>query len=422
MNLKKILLILSGAITLSSLLIACNGGGGSNSSGGSGGYNGSFSDYPVPRGGPYTESGTYPTNTGVPYSQLGQPTGFTNSYPNSFWPNNLHNALQIAYGHNMESALVNLAGYIVVNNVMTPKGAVSTICSSTPVYYDSVNQRTWFVSAAHCFMQQKQQSNTVVSSDLWNFNNNPTVLKSGIGGANNILVSQFGSIQAVFVRKDYCKGATFQASSGSSYGSECPNFSPSDGGQGNDISLFYVNGKYPSESTDTNLYPKVVPPESYPHTYSMAPVLSIGYGINTQTPNNNAGCSGSSCGQMFAVANYQYWQQDAVMGADNGGYHYLYNSFYANTVNQSTYGSGYTALICGGDSGGGDLFWTGTNWILLSEHTYGPSDTCGTFYNYLPNGATNVSAYYDWIKSLIHSSNPVNECNSGIISNCATNG
>ena len=86
-------------------------------------------------------------------------------------------------------------------------------------------------------------------------------------------------------------------------------------------------------------------------------------------------------------------------------------------------GTGYASLVCGGDSGGGDLFWTGSKWILLSEHTYGPNSACGTFYSfYLPNGATNVSAYYDWIQSIIKDPTPAVNCKNGTIANCVTNG
>jgi secreted trypsin-like serine protease len=148
----------------------------------------------------------------------------------------------------------------------------------------------------------------------------------------------------------------------------------------------------------------------------MAPVLSIGYGVNTQWPNSNASCdTPTKCATMFYTANYQYWQQNTT------GYNYLYNSYY----NAGGFGQfGYSSLICGGDSGGGDLFWDGNNnnWLLLSEHTYGPNGACGTFYNYLPNAATNVSAYYDWIQSIIEDHSPVDNCKSGAIANCVTNG
>jgi hypothetical protein len=84
--------------------------------------------------------------------------------------------------------------------------------------------------------------------------------------------------------------------------------------------------------------------------------------------------------------------------------------------------AGYASLICGGDSGGGDIFWTGNKWILLSEHTYGPTSVCGTFYSYLPNGETNVSSYYNWLENIIMNKNPIADCTNGLIPNCVTNG
>ena len=390
-------------------LVACNGGG---SSGGSG--NGWVED--VTPASPYPTVGTY---NGTPYASLGRPTGFTAAYPTAFWPNGLHNSLQIAYGNNSESAVVNLTGYVQVLNIPTPNGVMNDLCSATPVYFDGSN--TWFVSAAHCFMKQKQNSNIVASSDLWNFNINPATISSGIGN-NSLPIIPFNKISAVYVRQDYCQGATFSASSSSANGSGCPNFFPSDGGQGNDISLFSVVGEYPATGAK-NYYPIVVPVESYPTPYTGAYVLSLGYGISTQSPlpYPYASCKSGVCGVLFSVANYQYWQQDSTPSGQ-GGYHYLYNSFYANTANSSLYGSGYTSLICGGDSGGGDLFWNGSNWLLLSEHTYGPAGACGTFYNYLPNGATNVSAYYTWIQSIMKDASPIADCKLGAIANCVTNG
>lgn len=364
-------------------LVACNGGGGS--SGGGGGS--SWVDDITPAS-PNPASGSY---NGVPYAQLGQPTGLTQAYPSSFLPNNL----QIAYGNNSESQIANLTAYVNMSGAL---------CSATPVKYDSISNTTYFIGAAHCFVTAKDNATTLTASNLNSVGN-----LSVAHGVNASIASESSvyQVKAVYLRQDYCYGSTFIP------GGECPNFSPSSGSgtQGNDIAVIQVTGKY----ADPESYPQLATASQYPSTYSMAPVLSIGYGINTQSPNNNASCGTSDkpCGTMFYVANYQYWQQDAT------GYHYLYNSFYNNSYASTP---GYTSLVCGGDSGGGDLFWNGNNWLLLSEHTYGPSGACGTFYNYLPNGATNVSAYYDWIQSILQDSNPVADCQSGAIANCVTNG
>lgn len=372
-------------------LTACGGGGGGSSTA-TQPIDPNFADDPTPAS-PYPTPGDY---------NLGQPTGLTESYPSAFWPNNLHNALQIAYGNNSESQIANLTAYVQMNG---------SICSATPVYYDANNDRTFLIGAAHCFVQNKTSATTVYATNLIQPSSNLKI-SNGVGPSS---WNQTKLIEAVYVRQDYCYNSTFTGVNGD----ECPNFTPNSGAgtQGNDIAVIQVTGQY----ADPESYPQLARASQYPTPYTMAPVFSIGYGINTQSPNSSATCQTSTqpCGTMFYTANYQYWQQDAT------GYHYLYNSFYAdasNTTYGASPGTGYTSLVCGGDSGGGDLFWTGSKWILLSEHTYGPNRACGTFYSYLPNGATNVSAYYDWIQSIIKDSTPVMNCKNGTIANCVTNG
>jgi hypothetical protein len=372
-------------------LVACGGGGGGSSSTPAPTPNPNFLDDPIPPS-PTPASGSY---NGVPYSSLGQPTGLTQSYPNAFWPNNL----QIAYGNNSESQVANLAAYVNMSGAL---------CSATPVSYDKKSNTTFLIGAAHCFVQSKNSPTTLSSNNLLPTSN--LTIYNGVSQAKGWVGTY--PVVAVYVRQDYCYNGTFTSEGG------CSNFSPNYGavnGQGNDISIIQVQGQY----ADPESYPQVVPASQYPQTYTMAPILSIGYGYNTQVPNGNvpSGCTpGANCAVMFYTANYQYWQQDAT------GYHYLYNSYYNNSTVFGVGSQGYSSLICGGDSGGGDLFWTGSKWILLSEHTYGPSGACGTFYNYLPNGATNVSSYYDWIQSIITNPSPAANCNNGAISNCVTNG
>lgn len=361
------LVILSGFV----LLTGCNGGSSGNST---------VSPYP------YQEEGSY---NGVPYSQLGSPP-YLNNYPSAYFPtfNSVTSMAspKIAYGQNSESAITNLAAFVKMGKY---------ICSATPVYYNSQQDVTYFVGAAHCFVAAKPSANTLSSSDL--ISNEIISIYNGISKEDGWYES-FPS-KAVYLMRNYCYGATFSSPGG------CPNFTSSDGvsgGQGNDLAVIEISGKYANPES----YPSVVPESQYPQQLSMAPVFSIGYGLNTQSPASPD--SDLSRGTMFYVANYFYEQVDTT------GYHYLYNSFYNSSSN------GYAALVCGGDSGGGDLFWTGQKWILLSEHTYGPDDACGTYYNYLPNAATNVGSYYSWIESIITSTSPQDWCDT-TNSNCVTN-
>lgn len=376
---RKILVVVFGAMSLATLLVACGAGSNTTSS---------FSGNPVPPS-PITTEGSY---NGTPYSKLPQPESsangvLANSYPESYFPVGFSPyGLQIAYGRNNEASVAGIVAYVRMD---------TDLCTATPVKY--VNGKTYLIGAAHCFVNQKNNPTTLQASNIIPTGNN-LYIESGLN-ANLVGVVQI-PITAVFLRQDYCLNATFSKQG------DCPNFTPSqgvNGGQGNDIAIIEINGMFGESS---GIYPQVVSSDKYPQPYTMAPILSIGYG-NTNNP-------ASGNGKLYYVAGYQYLQQDAT------GYHYLYNSYY--NFGEYAGQTGYTALICGGDSGGPDLFWTGQNWILLSEHTYGPQYACGTFYNYLPNGATNVSAYYSWIQSILTSESPVTSCKNGTIANCVTNG
>ncbi len=352
---KKILLPVAFTLTL----IACNGGGSSSNS--------SVSPNPYP------PAQSYPT----------MPSGFESAIPSFAVPSTTGNNLQIAYGYNSNPAALELTAFI--NQRV---GGGTYICSATPVAGDGVGG-TWLVGAAHCFLSVKQQLESVISADILS-PSNLTVYK-GLSVAQSTLTA---NPVTVFIRKDYCYGSTFTGLG------NCPNFDYSNvsTAQGNDIALIHISESFNS----SGVYPQIVPSSQYPTAYTMAPVLSLGYGDNNIYGNN---------GLMFYVVNYFYQQ------SDNTGYHYLYNSYFNSTAN------GYSALVCGGDSGGGDLFWNGSQWLLLSEHTYGPTGACGEFYNYLPNAATNVSSYYGWLTNIINSGagGAVSYCNTES-ANCVTNG
>lgn len=335
-------------------------------------------DKPVPPS-PYPTEGHY---NGLLYSQLGQPTGFNTSYPTAMLPL----SLRIAYGYNSESNIINLAAFVAIN---------SAYCSATPIKYDKDSNTTFLISAAHCFIHSKKDSNQVTIGDLI-----PTEDIIVAYGSKHPWIKTY-DVKAVYIPTDYCYGSSFPIRS------ECKNFSPNSGNgvQGNDIAVIQMHGKFGLVES----YPKLALESQYPQSYSMAPILSTGYGISTNQPENNANCLiDINCGKLFYVANYQYWKQDAE------GFHYLYNSYHTDNA----YGEGYAVMFCSADSGGGDLFWDGKDWLLLSEHTYGPNHSCGTLFPYLANAATNVSAYYKWIKSIIEDKDPKQNCKTGRIANC----
>lgn len=78
------------------------------------------------------------------------------------------------------------------------------------------------------------------------------------------------------------------------------------------------------------------------------------------------------------------------------------------------------ALIAGGDSGGGDFVWNGSEWILSGVHSWGANNACAYFYSdcgdFLLNpasygdlsGSTATFSHIEWINSIVNTA-PVPE-------------
>jgi hypothetical protein len=384
MEKQKLLILVSLVIVLS----ACGGGGG-----GSGGGSSTPTVYPDPNQTP----GTY---NGVPYSQLGYPPGLTD-YPNVYFPTFATTSTnryvpQIAYGYNTNQQIINLTGEVTASTSVDYNDGLTFFCSATPVKYDPESDWTFLVTAAHCVVNGKQNLQTVLPTDLFPYTN----VYYGMGLGTSTQPTVLNAI-AVYVMNNYCYDDSFPK------GETCSNFNTDDqassSGQSNDLAIIQVQGQF----GDPESYPQIAPASAYPAQLSMAPVLSIGYGYNTQSPQPDSSLTGN---QMYYVANYYYLQDNST------GYHYLQNSYFNSSQN------GYASLICSGDSGSGDIFWTGQNWILMSVHSYGFGNSCGAYFPSPSNYATNVSAYYDWVMGILNSSTPIADCKNGIISNCVTNG
>lgn len=288
----------------------------------------------------------------------------------------------ISYGSSGSSLANSLVAMILIN--ISP--SMNGLCSATPIYYNSSNNTTLLITAAHCLVVSKASPNTVAITELESAAN--LSVCSGVHGDSCV------TTKAVFVRPDYCLGSTFSGVG------ECPNIiynASTPALQNNDVAIIQINGVLPN--TNSANYPQITTSGSYPQPNTMAPILVLGYGDNTYS---------SQAESQYYVTGYYY------ANSNNPGYYYVENSYYSNNL------GGYLDLFCSGDSGGGDLFWNGNNWLLLSLHSYGIINGCGQFYNFLPTGSTNISYYYSWFYNIIYSNNPVTTCKQE--SNCITNG
>ncbi len=302
--------------------------------------------------------------------------------------------LKIAYQSSVDDRVENLVGLLTVD---LPDGY--SICSATPIKYDATNDQTVFITAAHCLMAQKNDPNSLNTTDIYSVQD--MYISQGIKGWSDP-VNVF-AVEAVYLPSRYCYGSVF-AIDGEGV-SSCPNLKYKAGTEGNDIAIVVVSGKF----SNPDNYPQITKLQNYPITYTKAPILSIGYGVVNGA--NSSETWPDQGIQAFAVTNYSYAE------TNQAGYHYLLNSIF-NEDHKA-----YATLVCSGDSGGPDLFWDQNladsqdkgKWILLSEHTYGPAGECGSFYKNLyvhGNGSTNVGYYYDWITGILGALNNSSYCNN----------
>lgn len=359
-------------IAVDFILIGCTGSNNSNQTP-------TISPYPYPQTLPYES----PPIFNLPNYQVsnGQVQNILNYTGNN---------LGIAYSASADPGIADLSGLVKIYS-----NGSTYICTATPILYNQQTNQTVFVTAAHCFMSHKSNSNTVVSSDVSPVN--------GIGvfyglSPDTRTTINYYQASAVYLPLNYCSGATFNQ------GYDCPLFYYIPNTQQNDIAVLVVNG---GPFGNPNNYAKLIQLSNYPQVYTGAPILSIGFGAVNNAQESPILINGIP--KAFDVTNYFY------MVDDNPGYHHVYNSYFNSSQN------GYTTLICNGDSGGPDLYWDGTNqnWDLISEHSFGPAGVCGGFIADLHNGnvATRVGDYYDWIMGIESNINNQAYCSESV-NNC----
>ncbi|MDD3266617.1 MAG: trypsin-like serine protease [Burkholderiales bacterium] len=256
------------------------------------------------------------------------------------------NGFKIAYGENCTVA--------DASNIIKPtlesmaiaitKSNAQRYCTGTPLSYDPNTGYGYVLSAAHCVMgnQGKNAGVEVTSDNIGTFTSNINYVSQVLNASGSNLNT--GTITAVYIPQQYCKN--YSIVYGRS-GYQCSNLAGQDG----DIALFRVHYDTP---VNYNAHVKLANPSltiPYP-SYIMA----LGYGITNSDEHNT---------NLYYIT-YEYFAKNSYMGEN--GLSTIMNGY---SVNNAFY-----SIICGGDSGGGDFYWDGTNWQLVGVHSYG-SLQCG---------------------------------------------
>jgi secreted trypsin-like serine protease len=271
---------------------------------------------------------------------------------------------QIAYGSNCQVADVpnlEIKANLESMAVALTDSSGRRYCTGTPLSYDSSTGTGYVLSAAHCVVGNSKTANQPVSANnivTFEFNRNyinQTLDASSWSGTT-------GTVQAVYIPKQYCQSAAFVWRNGSY---QCGDLAEQNG----DLALLKVSfapGKVLNINPQVQLANLDINPKSPSY------IMALGYGItNTDSSNSN----------LFHIT-YENFATNA----------------YKDTVGKSVIMNGYSpagynayySVICSGDSGGGDFYWSNNTWNLIGVHSYGAS-LCGQGSSSY-GGASDISA------------------------------
>lgn len=310
------------------------------------------------------------------------PPNPTNVLPNGYLclpqlpstTNGIEHNFQIAYGENCQvsaiessddkkTTLQSMAVALSFGPESSPY-AGSRYCSGTPLSFDPITKTGFILTAAHCvLMRSTKAENQQITPD------NITTFETALDGitsmayVNQIDDSHYGSgvtgsIEAVYVPKQYCQIPAFEKGI-------CSNLSAQNG----DIAL--IKAKFTeSQQLQYNPNVKLATLNLEPKTPSY--IMALGYGMTNNDERNT---------NLFYIS-YEYFASNSYW--EESGESVIMNGY-------SQYGSNiFSSIICGGDSGGGDFYWENNTWYLLGVHSY-TSRGCGTsspeYYNALDASA-----------------------------------
>ncbi|MDD3266965.1 MAG: trypsin-like serine protease [Burkholderiales bacterium] len=275
--------------------------------------------------------------------------GLNNSYkclPSSYPGYSTINGLKIAYSSeckvadaksSIKPSLESMA--IAISNYSGKR-----YCTGTPLSYDSTTGLGYVLTAAHCVITNVKPANKKITPAQITVSSGKKFVNQRLDAYSNSEVT--GTIKAVYIPEQYCGDPSINWNTNvDAY--VCSNLSSQNG----DIALLQVKFNSPVKlNSSVKLADKDlnIPNSSY--------IMALGYGITDDDRYNTS---------LFYIT-YQYFATNSYMGEN--GLSAIMNGY---SINNAFY-----SIICGGDSGGGDFYWDGTNWQLVGVHSYG-SATCG---------------------------------------------
>ena len=282
------------------------------------------------------------------------------------------------------SQSVSLEGMSVAMMRIVKTRTYAEYCTATPVSFDPTTQTGFLVTAAHCVISHAKVANTPISNkNIGVFDEYKSYLYQG-PNSNNYKNSLTGVILAVYVPVQYCQVPAIKELG---FGrSACEDFHQQNG----DIALlkFQVNS-----GQKFKLNPQV---KLAPENLSIAPsslLLALGYGLTNKDPYNSS---------LYYV-NYQYFATNSYAGLTSEAS--LMNGYYANRS--------YHSIICAGDSGGGDFYWDGSNWLLTGVHSYGAAG-CGVSnskYREADDVSADIRPFSSSLQNIINNDSGTTTCN-----------
>lgn len=359
-----------------------------------------------------------PSPTPGPSAQM-IPASFQCLPSNLLTSSSVANSLKIAYASNcsvatapqstdlqkMATALEIYDGTNYTNN-----------CTSTPVKYDSQTGIGFIVTAAHCVIGTTtgkaagssitpQNINTYVESN----GHNSAWVYQGTTAAPLQINQLTAQINAVYVYSQYCQNFAFTQDPGENTYDCGSNIGNANG----DLAVLKVQVQ--QGKTLNILSNLILAPTNLNLSATISNnIMALGYGATNPNGESQSVNSGNS---NLNYINYQYYGTNTYGQTSSPG-----NILNGYSVN----GNSYT-IVCGGDSGGGDFAWDGTNWNLVGVHSWsligGKSGYCGAVWNEnSPTaGSVDVRQFNSWINTVLTQDTQATGCaNLGSAYTCAS--